>query len=142
MFFRSGRNYSPDHLDIEAKLDLILKEPQDLKLKVEGLENKNKDKSSRYDTRDRRENTHRRRDDEDDITHRIKIDPLTFDGIFHPKTFSDWMADIDYYFDCYKFIEESKIWLARMRFTGPARIYWTLVKRVHEAWGFYRVLRE
>jgi len=75
MFFRSGRNYSPDHLDIEAKLDLILKELQDLKLKVEGLENKNKDKSSRYDTRDRRENTHRRRDDEDDITHRIKIDP-------------------------------------------------------------------
>jgi len=42
MLLRSGRTYSPDHLDIESKLDQILKELQDLKLMVEGLENKNK----------------------------------------------------------------------------------------------------
>jgi len=41
MLLRSGKTYSPDHLDMESKLDLILRELQDLKLRVEGLENKN-----------------------------------------------------------------------------------------------------
>ena len=45
------------------------------------------------------ENTSRRRDGEDDIIRRIKIDPLTFNGILDPKIFSDWIADLDYYFD-------------------------------------------
>jgi len=54
---------------MEAKLDLILKELQDLKLKVEGLESENKEETSRNDLRDdRRENTNRRRDNKDDIT--------------------------------------------------------------------------
>ena len=52
---------------MEAKLYLILNEFQDLKLKVEGLENK--EETSRNDLRDdRRENTNRRRDNKDDIT--------------------------------------------------------------------------
>jgi len=40
MLFRNGRTYHPDHLDMDVKLDLILKELQDLKIRVEGLENK------------------------------------------------------------------------------------------------------
>ena len=64
---------------MEAKLDCILKELQDLKLKVKVLENKRN--SSRNDTWDRRkENTNRYKDDEDDIIRKIKIYPLTFDG--------------------------------------------------------------
>jgi len=63
---------------MEGKLDLILKELrefQDLKLRVEGLENKNKE-NSRDNTRDRRrENTNKRKDGEDDIIRIIKIDP-------------------------------------------------------------------
>ena len=39
MLLRNGKAYSSDHL--ECKLDLILKELKDLKLKVEGSENKN-----------------------------------------------------------------------------------------------------
>jgi len=71
---------------MESKLDLILRELQDLKLRVEELENKN----SRDDTRDRRvKNTDRRRYGEDDIIRRIKIDPPTFNGILNPKIFSD-----------------------------------------------------
>ena len=35
MLFRSDRIYSPNHLDMEAKLDLIFKKFQDLKLRVE-----------------------------------------------------------------------------------------------------------
>ena len=60
MFFRSGRTYHSDFLDLESKLDLILKKLQDLKLRVEELENKNKKESSKYDIHDRRENTNNR----------------------------------------------------------------------------------
>jgi len=84
MLFHSGRIYFPNQLDMKSKLDLILKEFQDLKLIVERLENKNKE-NSKDDTRDKRENTKRRRVEEDDIIHRIKIDPLTFDGILDTK---------------------------------------------------------
>ena len=53
---------------MESKLDLILKELQDLKFRVEGLENKNKKENARDDIRDRRvEKTDRYRDGEDDI---------------------------------------------------------------------------
>jgi len=38
MLLRSGRIYSPDHLDMKAKLDLILKELQDLKFRVRRVE--------------------------------------------------------------------------------------------------------
>jgi len=65
----------------EGKLDLIIKELQDLKFRVEGLKNKHKDESSRDDTRDRGESTNRHRDGEDDIIRKIKIDPSTFGGI-------------------------------------------------------------
>ena len=97
MILRTGRTYSSDHLDMESKLDIILKKLQDLKLSVEGLENK---ENSIDDTRDRQvENTNRRRDGEVDIIYRIKIDPPTFDGILDPKIFRDWVADLNYYFD-------------------------------------------
>jgi len=46
---------------------------------------------------DRRENINRRRDGEDDIIHRIKIEPRTFDIILDPKIFNDWMANLDYF---------------------------------------------
>jgi len=72
-------------------------------------------------------NTDRHRDGEDDIICRIKIDPPTFNGILNPKFFSDWIADLDYYFDWYRFTEECKVQFARMRLSGSARIYWTSV---------------
>jgi len=71
VLLRSGRTYSSDHLDMQAKLDLILKELSDLKLRVEVLENKKE--SARDDTRNRREEkANRHKDDKDDIIRRIK----------------------------------------------------------------------
>ena len=49
------------------------------------------------------ENTSRRRDGEGDIIRRVKIDSLTFDSILNPKIFSDWVANLNYYFDWYRF---------------------------------------
>ena len=82
---------------MESKLDLICRELQDLKLRVEGLETR---ENSRDDFQDRRvENIDMRRYGEDDIIRRIKIYPPTFNDILDPKIFSDWIADSDYYFD-------------------------------------------
>ena len=94
---------------MESKLDLILKEFQDLKFRVEGLENKNTGETSR-DNR-RVENIDRLRDGEDDIIRRIKIDPPTFNDILDPKIFSDWIADLDDYFDWYRFKKRVKFGL-------------------------------
>ena len=106
-----------------------------MKLRVEGLHNKNARENSRADTRDRRvKNANRRRDGEDAIIPRINIDPPIFNSILDPKIFSDWVADLDYYFDWYRFIEEStqsRARFARMRLSGSVRIYWTSIERVH-----------
>ena len=45
MLLHSGRTYSQDHLVMEAKLDLILKELRDLKLRVDGLESKSNEET-------------------------------------------------------------------------------------------------
>jgi len=57
------------------------------------------------------ENTNKSRDGENDIIRRIKIDPPTFDSILSPKIFSDWRANLNYYFDWYRFTEESRFGL-------------------------------
>ena len=77
---------------------------QDFKLRIESLENK----FNKEDCEPHRENRNDRRRDEStsmpwtneaDLIHRIKIDPPTFEGIFDPKVFNDWMTDLTYYFD-------------------------------------------
>jgi len=73
--------------------------------------------------RRREESISRPRISEDDIIHRIKIDRPTFDDILDLKIFSNWMTDLDCYFDWYKFIEKSKIRFARMRLTWSVMIY-------------------
>jgi len=115
MLLRSGRTYLPN-LNMEAKLNLILKELGDLKLRVDGWKSKyNKEtletcvfRRENHNDRRRDESTNMLRINKDAIICRIRIDPLTFDGILGPKVFSDWMADLDYYFDC-RFTEESTI---------------------------------
>jgi len=90
MLLHGGRTYSPNHLDMGAKLDLILKEFQDLKLSVSGLESKsNKRILENCNDRKMNESTSRLRINEDDIIRKIKIDPLTFDGILDLNIFSD-----------------------------------------------------
>jgi len=37
--------------------------------------------------------------DDDEIVRRIKVNPPIFEGVHDPKVLSDWLADMDYYFD-------------------------------------------
>lgn len=49
--------------------------------------------------RDRDESIHKSRHIDDDATNRIKIKTPTFVGANDPKTFSDWLANMDFNFD-------------------------------------------
>jgi len=97
MLLHSGRTYPPDYLDLEAKLDLILKELQDLKLRVDRLKSKSNERTldnrkirrENYNDRRRGESTNRPRINKNNIICRIKMDPLTFDGILNSKIFND-----------------------------------------------------
>ena len=73
MLLRSDRTYSPNHLDMEVELDLILKELQDLKLRVDRLKSKSNEETlenreTRMENRNdkRNESTNRPRINEDD----------------------------------------------------------------------------
>ena len=73
------------------------------------MESKSNEETLKNHNDRRDESTSKTRINEDDIISKIKIDPPTFNGILNPKIFSNWMADLDYYFDWYRFTEESKI---------------------------------
>jgi len=92
-------------------------EMQDNQLKIEKLENKSNEEitggrgPNRENHKDETwdESNSRLRDDDDEIVCRIKIEPPTFDGVYDPKVFSDWLADMNYYFDWYKISEKRKV---------------------------------
>jgi len=75
------------------------------------------------------ESTYKLRDDDDDLTCRTIIEESTFDGFPSPQAFSDWLANLDYYFDRYRISEVCRVRFARMRLMGSARTYWTSVER-------------
>lgn len=62
------------------------------------------------------------RSNDNDIRCRIKVEAPTFDGVHDLKVFSNWLVDIDYYFDWYKMSKEHKILFTKMRLVGPFRI--------------------
>jgi len=58
--------------------------------------------------------------DDDDLTCRTIIEHSTFDGFPNPRAFSDWLANLNYYFDRYRISEECRVRFAKMRLTGSA----------------------
>ena len=68
------------------------------------------------------ESTYKLRDD-DDLTCRTIIEDSTFDSFPNPQAFSDWLANLDYYFDRYRISEERRVRFVRIRLMGLARTY-------------------
>jgi len=46
--------------------------------------------------------------------HKVKIETTYFDGAYDPQGFSDWLSDIDYFFEWYNMFEKCKVRFARM----------------------------
>ena len=55
------------------------------------------------------ESTYRLSNDDVDFTCRIIIENFTFDDFPNSWAFSDCLANLDYYFDRYRFFEEGRV---------------------------------
>jgi hypothetical protein len=60
---------------------------------------------------------------EDRMTH-IKIEALTFDGSLDPWVFTDWLCQMEHFFEWYNWVENKKVRFAKMKLTGRALLYW------------------
>ncbi|KAK8933568.1 hypothetical protein KSP39_PZI015465 [Platanthera zijinensis] len=78
---------------------------------------------------------------EDDIIRRIRIEVPTFDGHQDPGAFSDWLREMEHYFDWYEMSDERKVRFARMKLVGSAMNYWTSVERALERDGYRPIIR-
>ena len=91
---------------MEEKIGLLFKEFQEVKFRSDKVKQQLNEeatddyRSCRNDSNERRDgSTYRHRDDDDDITHRVKVEAPTFFGVHDPRIFSDWLVEMDYYFD-------------------------------------------
>ena len=71
----------------------------------------------------------------DDITWKVKVDVLNFDGTYDPQRFCDWLADIDHLFDWYNMSEARRIRFVKQKLQESAKVYWMSVERRLEREG-------
>ena len=57
------------------------------------------------------------------IARGFKLEDSKFDVYCDPNIFSDWLVNIEYYFDWYGFFEAIRVLFARRKLAGSARIY-------------------
>ena len=74
-------------------------------------------------TRGDYEDAYRLSNDDDVFTCRIIIEDSTFNGSPNPRAFNDWFANLDYFFDRYRFFEERRVRFARRKLVCLVRIY-------------------
>ena len=63
---------------------------------------------------------------------RFKLENPKFDGYCDPSVFSDWIVDMECYFDWYRFSDATKLLFAKKKLIGSAISYLTSVERAHE----------
>nr|XP_023900366.1 uncharacterized protein LOC112012220 [Quercus suber] len=62
--------------------------------------------------------------DFDDRMFKDKIDAPTFDGCLDPWVFTDWLRQMEKFFDYYHWAENKKVRYARMKLIGRADLFW------------------
>ena len=62
--------------------------------------------------------------DYDDRMSKEKIEAPTFDGCLDPWVFTDWLRQIDKFFDYYHWAENKKMRYARMKLIGKVDLFW------------------
>ena len=61
------------------------------------------------------------------LTRKLRFEEPKFYGYPDPHAFSNWVADIECYFDNYEMSDLSKIRFAELRLVGPAKFYWNSI---------------
>ncbi|GFS36272.1 NAD(P)-binding Rossmann-fold superfamily protein [Actinidia rufa] len=59
-----------------------------------------------------------------DITKKIKMEVLDFEGQVNPTVFADWLASIEEYFDWYDMANDGRVRFAKMKLLGLEKIWW------------------
>ncbi|GFS36269.1 hypothetical protein Acr_00g0045000 [Actinidia rufa] len=54
----------------------------------------------------------------------INVEALTFDGRLDPKVFTDWIHEMDHFFEWYNLSNDRKIRFAKMKLIGRAKLFW------------------
>jgi hypothetical protein len=67
-------------------------------------------------------------DHDEKLMGRVKIEAPTFDGRLNPKVFSDWMREMDHFFEWYDFSEEKRARFAKMKLIARAKLHWESVE--------------
>ena len=62
--------------------------------------------------------------DYDDRMPKEKIEAPTFDGCLDPWVFTDWLCQMEKFFDYYHWAENKKVRHARMKLIGRANLFW------------------
>ena len=63
-----------------------------------------------------------------EITCKFRLADPKFDGYLDFRVFSDWLADMECHFNCYKMFVVRKIRFVRVRLLGLSKIYWTSIE--------------
>jgi len=63
------------------------------------------------------------------IADKFKLEDPKFDSYCDSSIFSDWLANMECYFDWYGFLEVARVLFVRRKFIRSARIYWDLIVR-------------
>ena len=65
------------------------------------------------------------------------IEAPTFDGCLYPWVFTDWLRQMEKFFDYYHWVENKKVRYARMKLIGRADLFWEdledTLRRWHES---------
>ena len=59
-----------------------------------------------------------------DITKKVKVSALEFDGRMDPNAFFDLLVAIEEYFDWYEMTDSEQIRFAKMKLTNSIKMYW------------------
>ena len=62
--------------------------------------------------------------DFDDRMFKEKIEAPTFDGCLDPWVFTNWLRQMDKFFDYYHWVENKRVRYAKMKLIGGADLFW------------------
>ena len=54
----------------------------------------------------------------------VKVEAPTFDGCLDPWVFTDWLRQMEHFFEWYNWAENKKVRFAKMKLIGRAQLYW------------------
>jgi len=63
------------------------------------------------------------------IAHRFELEDSKFDCYCDLNVLSDWLVDIECYFDWYRFPDAARLLFVRRKLVGSTNTYWTSVER-------------